>query len=152
MRLHLPALLVACLLAGCAPIPRDPDRTLERVRGGVLLAGASHDPPHVRLGGATGPQGDDVERVNALARTLGARVRWVEGDHEGLLGALHARHLHLVVGGVDADSPWAQQVGLTRPYPALDDEGRTVQRVMAVPPGENAWLMQVEAVVHPERG
>lgn len=140
--------LLACAVA-CAPYPRDPDRTLERVRGGVLLAGASHDPPHVVLPAAGPPTGDDVARVEALARSVDARVEWVRGEHEGLMHALHARRLHLVAGGVDAKSPWARQVALTRPYPARDGEGRRIERVMAVPPGENGWLMQVESVVHP---
>lgn len=148
MRLLLLAALLAAT-AGCRPYPRDPERTLERVRGGVLLAGVSHDPPHVALPADGPPHGGDVARIEALARSVGARVEWVRGDHEGLLHALHVRRLHLVAGGVAADSPWKSKVGMTRPYPARDARGREVRRVMAVPPGENAWLMQVEAVVHP---
>lgn len=148
MRLACLPLLLACL-AACTPYPRDPDRTLERVRGGMLLAGVSHDPPHVVLPVAGKPSGADVARIEALARSVDARVQWVRTDHEGLMHALHVRRLHVVAGGVAADSPWTSKVGMTRPYPARDAHGREVRRVMAVPPGENAWLMQVESIVHP---
>lgn len=142
--------LVLCVVA-CTPYPRDPDRTLERVRGGVLLAGVSPDPPYVVLPADGPPQGSDVDRLQAVARAVGARIEWVPGDHDGLMHDLHGRRLHAVVGGIAVDSPWKAQVALTRPFDARDAQGRQVHRVIALPPGENAWVMHVESVVHPVR-
>jgi hypothetical protein len=72
--------------------------------------------------------------------------------------ALSERRLDLVVAGLDAESPWAQDVSLTTDYLTADevvtvpgaepvDTGTHLSgldHVMAVPPGENAWQSTVE--------
>lgn len=68
-------LLAAFTLQGCAPWPRDPERTLDESTGGTLRVGASEAPPSLTRGdsGATGPEADLVE---AFARSIDARVEW----------------------------------------------------------------------------
>lgn len=139
---------LAVALIGCSgEFPRDPDRTSARMRGGVIQVGISHDPPHVVVPMSGAPSGSDVARILALARRHGARVHWVRGDHEGLMRDLQARRLQAVIGGVHADSPWGPHVGLSREFDAVDAEGRTIRRVIAMPPGENAWLMSLDTLL-----
>jgi polar amino acid transport system substrate-binding protein len=148
-------LLTALACAACAActLPRDADGTLDRVRGGTLRAGAAGAPPWVTDSlGALG--GVEVRLVEELARSVGARVAWTRRREAELLPALHARELDLVIGGLTDDEPWAEQVAFTHPY-LVDTVGvgvargavtRTVVRrhVLAVAPGENAWLVHVE--------
>ena len=148
------SLLVLGVLAGAAcGLPRDADGTLDRVRGGTLRVGVSTAPPWVTDSlGALG--GVEVRLVEDLARSLDARPSWTRGREAELMEALHARELDLVVGGLTAEEPWAKQVAFTHPY-HVDTVGvgttpgtvtRTVERrhVLAVAPGENAWLVRVE--------
>jgi polar amino acid transport system substrate-binding protein len=118
------ALLVT---AGACDFPRDPEGTLDRVRGGVLRAGVTASPPWTLLGPA-GPHGIEVTLVEQLAAETDATVQWVEGSEESLLAALELRELDLVVGGLTSTNPWAGKVTFTHPY-------LTTAAVVAVPQG-----------------
>lgn len=134
--MRLPALLLALLATSSCGLPRDPEGTLERVRGGVLRVGAVADPPWV--GRDTDHlRGVEVALARALAADLGAELRWNHGGETRLMAALQNFELDLVIGGITEDSPYADEVGFTRPY----YQGH----VLAGPPGENAWLMTLEA-------
>jgi polar amino acid transport system substrate-binding protein len=124
MRSALAALLAAVLLAGCG-IPRDPERTLARVQGGILRVGVTASDPWARLPGGE-PSGVEVELVKRFAAELRARVEWVAGAEAELMADLEVRELDLVVGGLTADTPWQQQAAITRSYV-------TTRTVVAVP-------------------
>jgi polar amino acid transport system substrate-binding protein len=145
-RSGLAALVAAALLAvgaaGCG-IPRDPESTLDRVRGGTLRAGITASEPWTTLEGGR-PGGVEVELVEQFAHELGAKVEWVDGSEAELIGALEVRELDLVVGGLTADTPWKSKAAITRSY-------ATTRVVVAVPasqppPGDIAGLrVAVEA-------
>lgn len=109
------AFLVAVALAGCG-IPRDPEGTLERVTGGTLVAGAVAVEPWVVAEDGRPAGGVEVRLAEEFARTLDADVEWMSGSEHELLAALEAGELDLVVGGLDASSPWGTRVSFTRPY------------------------------------
>jgi polar amino acid transport system substrate-binding protein len=143
-----PFLLLAFALA-CG-LPRDPEGTLERVRGGTLRVGFVVDTPWVTAAGQ-GAGGIEGRIVAELARELGARVAWRHAAETPLLTALHDGDLDLVVAGLTKDSPWAAKASFTRPYyvdtTTVDGEPVTVPHVVAVRPGENAWQVHVEQVL-----
>ena len=116
--------VLALLPAGCG-IPRDPEGTLERVRGGTLRAGITASAPWTTLEGGR-PGGVEVELVERFAGELGARVEWVDGSEADLMAALEMRELDLVVGGLTADTPWQAKAAITRSY-------ATTRVVVAVP-------------------
>ena len=104
------------LLAGTASFPKDPEDTLNRVlQARTLRVGYTHAEPWVVPSGAE-PQGIEPELVRAFAQTLGARVAWVAGTEQHLYQALEQHELDLLIAGTTAESPWKEQVGLTRPY------------------------------------
>jgi polar amino acid transport system substrate-binding protein len=120
----LAVLLAAGLLAACG-VPRDPEGTLDRVRGGTLRAGISQHEPWTRLG--TGqPSGVEVRLVERFARELGATVQWSDGSEAELVAAMEVRELDLMVAGLTADTPWQAKVAITRGY-------ATTRVVVAVP-------------------
>ncbi|TQM79180.1 extracellular solute-binding protein (family 3) [Saccharothrix saharensis] len=152
--------LVVVAAGGCQ-WPRDADGTADRVRDGTIRVGVANNPPWTVVdGGGAGrePGGVEVELVRRLADSLGARVQWVPGGEAELMAALSERGLDLVVAGLDAESPWEQDVALTTDYLTTDEAvavpaGEPVDtgthlagldHVMAVPPGENAWQSTVE--------
>jgi polar amino acid transport system substrate-binding protein len=116
---------VCGMLAGCE-YPRDPEGTLDRVRGGVMRVGVAAVDPWVKLPPGRPPAGVEVELVRRFAATLGARVDWVEGTESELMEALHGRQLDVVIAGLTRRSEWQRVAALTRPYV-------TTQVVIAAP-------------------
>ncbi|GGQ49743.1 substrate-binding periplasmic protein [Couchioplanes azureus] len=119
--------VVLVLVAGCE-WPRDAGNTLADVRDGVLRVGLTESPPWAWAPDQGDPQGAEVWLVQRLAQRLGARIEWYPGSESALMPALKDRVLDLVVGGLDAQSPWTGHASLTRPYV-------TTRTVVAAPPG-----------------
>lgn len=132
-------LIVPLLLGATCEAPRDPHKTLERVRGGVLMVGVAEAPPVLEKRGEDA-SGVEAETIRGFARSLGARVQWNWGAQEKQLGDLHEFRLDLVAGGIGSKTPWSAKVAITRPY--LESGGE--KYVLAAPPGENAFLEQLE--------
>ncbi len=126
-RLVAVAGVVLVSVAGCG-WPRDAEGTLDEVRGGVLRVGITENPPWTRVADDGVAGGAEARLVERLAVRIGARIEWVPGSESTLMAALKGRVLDLVVGGLDARSPWVEQASLTRPY-------LTARTVVAVPPG-----------------
>jgi polar amino acid transport system substrate-binding protein len=125
-------LVLAC---ACADLPRDPEGTLDRVRGGTLRVGGVDAPPWIVREGerATGPE---AELVEAFARSLGARVEWRWASQDEHMHALERFELDLVAAGLTQATPWRTRVALTRPWLRRPKE----RHVLAAPPGENGIL------------
>jgi ABC-type amino acid transport substrate-binding protein len=148
-------LLPALLLAGCGTsLPRDPEGTLDRVRGGTLRVGVSANPPWAETPASLGPGLDEPAEtptgieptlVADFARSLDAEVDWSTGGEEALVADLENGRLDLVVGGLTADSPWSEHAALTRPYVTVPGpDGEAEPHVMATAMGENAFLVALE--------
>lgn len=140
------------LLAGCF-VPRDPDKTLERVDARrELVVGVISAPPLTVVNGDQ-VSGSEAELMTAFARTRGASVRWVVGNGEQLVEKLDHHDVDLMVGGLTAQSPFKSKVGLTRGYVTDRDEyGKRVERVVAAPLGENALVTALERFFDERRG
>ena len=138
----IPVVLLGVLLAGC-DMPRDPNGTIERARGGVLRVGAATAPPWVVHRTDGRPVGLEAELVTEFARSLDARVEWHRGSADELLEKLQKRELDVVIAGLTATTPWKTHVGITRPY-RKDHEH---ERVLAVAAGENATLVALDRLI-----
>lgn len=144
---RLLVLLAVAALTGC-DFPRDPEGTLDAVRGAELVVGVSEAPPWIE-GGGREPQGIEADIVRRVADALDAEIRWIWLPAEEQMTRLARFELHLAVGRHTRDSPLAREVGATRPwYVSTERHGDTeVTRryhVFLVPPGENGWLMWLE--------
>lgn len=96
-------------------MPKDPNQTLDRVRGGTLRAGISANPPWTAINGGKF-SGIEVTLIQRFANSLDARVEWTPGTESALLEALSQGTLDIVVAGLTADTPWKRKVALTRDY------------------------------------
>jgi polar amino acid transport system substrate-binding protein len=106
---------ILLLAAACNTLPRDPERTSERARQGVMRVGLVEDPPWVvRTAGE--PAGAEVELVRRFAGRLGANPQWFWGSEQQHMEALRRFELDLVIAGLDDRTPWKKTVGITRPY------------------------------------
>lgn len=138
--------LAAGLLTGCGTsLPADPEGTLERVRDGQLRVGVSANAPWTETRDGAEPAGIEPDLVREFAATLNARIQWSEGGEEKLVDELERGNLDIVLGGLTKDTPWAEKVAVTAPYTeATDGYGETRKHVIAAPPGENAFLVELE--------
>lgn len=148
--------LLTALLTGCGvQIPTDPDGTLEAVRSsGELRVGVSPHPPFTTLpaGEDQPPGGTEIELVTGFARSVGAEPVFVVGGEEALVKQLEEREIDVLVGGLTATSPWSNKVAFTRPYATTPEDGKQVKHVLAVVPGENALLSELERYLDGEGG
>jgi len=133
------ALLALPLALGCH-LPHDPEGTHLRVRGGTMRVGITENEPWTRLEPEEKPRGLEVELVQKFARQLEAEIEWVRDSESNLIERLHRGELDLVIGGLTQSTPWSDRVGLTQPYVELPDK----KHVMAVPQGENRWLLELD--------
>jgi polar amino acid transport system substrate-binding protein len=115
-RLASLALIGAASLALCAcQYPRDPEGTLDSVRGGTMAVGVVVDPPWAEFEGGEAV-GVEPSLIRAFADQLDADVEWVPGSESELVAAMSGYQLDVIIGGLDRSSPWAKEVALTRPY------------------------------------
>jgi len=136
--------LVLLLTACSVRIPADPDGTLERVTGGQLRVGVSHNPPWTDISGDA-PTGTETKLIAGFAVARDAGVVWEAGGEEQLMTQLRDGRLDVVIGGLTDESPWTSHAALTTPYTqAARADGSTEQHVLAVPLGENAFMVALE--------
>jgi hypothetical protein len=127
-------LLALALCASCNGIPKDPDRTLDRVRAerqykvGIIASGEPIGADRQRL---------FLSRVSAASQ---ARPALEVGAAEPLLAKLEEGELDLVLGPMAAHSPWSKLVTFLPPLgEQVTSEGH-VHLVAAARHGENAWI------------
>lgn len=130
------------VLIGCENFPKDPEHTLSKVIGGTLKVGITHHPPFTVVSGDSTltPGGIEVELVESFARELNAQIVWVHETESQLFKMLKSREIDMVIGGITQKSPWKTHAGFSRPYLKREKE----KYVMAISPGENAFLMRIE--------
>ncbi|PPG38713.1 transporter substrate-binding domain-containing protein [Pseudoclavibacter sp. RFBA6] len=134
------------MLCGCGmSVPTDPDGTLDRVRGGELRVGISHNPPFTGIAEGADPTGVEVDLVEAFADELGASITWVDGSEAALVQGLEDGTLDLAIAGFRDDSLYVDKAGSTQPFLETEDAaGGKVSHVMLTPMGENAFLVELE--------
>lgn len=140
---------VALGLIGCsAHYPADPDGTLDRVSGGSLRVGVSHQPPWTDTAGENSPDdpgGIEAQLIEDYAASIDADVEWHAGGEEQLIKLLSERELDVVIGGFSDQSPWSSDVALTTDYAkSVGVDGKTTKHVMAIQMGENAFMTSLE--------
>jgi polar amino acid transport system substrate-binding protein len=138
-----PAIRVLCVasmaMAAACGLPRDPEGSIDRIRRtGVLRAGITPHPPFT-----TDTGGPEADVITAFAHSLGASVQWHRASEAALFEALERFELDVAIGGFTADNPWGPKLGFSRPY--VEVGGR--QHVVAVAPGENRLLLELERVL-----
>lgn len=136
-------LLVA---AGCqGSIPADAQGTLDRATEGELRVGIAENAPWTEVAPDGSVSGTEVELLNDYAETIDAEIRWIPGGENVLAAEMKEGNLDLVIGGLASDVPWTSEIALTRPYAITQGpDGKPVDIVMGVRPGENALLVDLE--------
>jgi hypothetical protein len=145
-RVALLCLLLFCC-AGCG-MPHDVEQTSQRIDQGLMRVGAIDDPPLLSRRPDGSATGREAELVRAFAHLRNARIEWHWGNEDDHMNALEKHDLDVVVGGLTPQTPWKSKVGLSLPYRIDSTDGKPQNHVVALPPGENHWLMQWDDFVH----
>lgn len=144
---HLILLGVLLLVvAGCqGNFPADARGSLDRATEGELRVGIAENAPWTEVAPDGSVSGTEVELLNDYAETIDAEIRWIPGGENVLAAEMKEGNLDLVIGGLASDVPWTSEIALTRPYAtAQGPDGKPVDIVMGVRPGENALLVDLE--------
>ncbi len=91
--------------------------------------------------------GVEPNLLSEFAGQRDAKIAWTADAESDLLRALEHRQLDIVIGGLTNSTPWSKHVALTQPYLTLDGE----EHVMAVPQGENRWLLELDRFLQNHR-
>jgi polar amino acid transport system substrate-binding protein len=155
-------LLTAALTVAACQFPRDPDGTLDRVRGGTMVVGWTVHEPWVIGTDGDAPGGLEPDLMEALAREIGAEVEWAELPEAELGEALRRKVVDVGIGGLTVDSLLRREVSLTRSYVTAhlevatptggdlpDDLEGTRVAVQAHSPGEGRLRQATKAIVVP---
>jgi len=135
------AILAFSLLTVACGLPRDPEKTSERIASThELRVGVTDNPPWVDATHAE-PSGVEPNLVRRYAASTGARVLWTKGSESALVRSLQEHELDLVIGGFDAKTQWSSTAGPTQPF-AKDAEGK--KHIFLAAPGENRFLLSVD--------
>lgn len=152
-----PLVMLAALLlaaAGCqGSFPADTQGTLERATGGELRVGIAENPPWTDVAPDGTVSGSEVDLLEAYAETIDAEIRWVSAGENTLAAEMVEGNIDLVIGGLASDVPWTSQIALTRPYTSTEGpDGKSVDIVMGVRPGENALMVDLERYLAEQGG
>jgi ABC-type amino acid transport substrate-binding protein len=137
--MRLFTLLALAVALGACDLPRDPEGTLERVEGSSVRVGITESPPWTVITEGE-PRGVEPALLEELARDLDAEIEWVDGSESEILEEIEEGHVDVAIGGFTADNPWSKKVTFIQPYFTLGKD----EHVMAVPHGENAWIVRLE--------
>jgi polar amino acid transport system substrate-binding protein len=95
--------------------PRDAEDSLDKIQNNSIRVGFTNATPWVWPSGDSA-SGIEAEIVTEFAKSLNAKVEWVEGTEEQLYDALKKDEIDMLVAGITAKTPWKEEVGLTKPY------------------------------------
>jgi ABC-type amino acid transport substrate-binding protein len=139
--LRLWLVLPPLLLAACA-IPRDPEKTSERIASTrELRVGVTDNSPWVNAAASGEPAGIEPDLVRRFAARIGARVRWSRGSETSLAQSLKHHELDVAIGGFDARSPWKSIAGVSQPFAETADKKK---HVFLTAPGENRFTLTLD--------
>ena len=131
---------LAIMTASCG-LPRDPDKTSQRVASThELRVGVTDNPPWTDARDAE-PTGSEPDLVRRFAASTGARVLWTRGSESSLVRSLKEHELDIVMGGFDSKTQWSSTAGPTQPF-AKDADGK--KHVMLAAPGENRFILSLD--------
>lgn len=140
--LYLSFGLFCTILASCH-IPYDIRNTLNEATGDTLRVGISANPPWTILDKGQQPAGLEVKLIQTFAKKIDARIKWVKGTESNLLPQLEKAKLHILIAGLTTASPLVKHTGK-----AVYLKNKKANHVIAIPAGENAFLMRLQQFLH----
>src|SRR3954471_22603681 len=141
-------ILASSILTASCGLPRDPEKTSERIASThELRVGVSANPPWTDDSGAV-PQGIEPDLARRFAATVGAHVAWTGGSETTLVEALKHHELDLVIGGFDKKTQWSSTAGISQPF-TRDADGK--RHVMLAAAGENRFILALDRFLTAEK-
>jgi hypothetical protein len=134
-----PVLLL--LLPAACGLPRDPDKTSERIASThELRVGVTDHGPWTDARSSE-PGGIEPDLVRAFAARQRAHVLWSHGSETELAQSLKHHEIDLAIGGFDAKTPWKSITGVSQPFAESDDKKK---HVMLAQSGENQFILTLD--------
>jgi ABC-type amino acid transport substrate-binding protein len=136
-----PIAVCLILLTSACALPRDPEKTSERLASShELRVGVTDNGDWVNAQAAE-PSGIEPDLVRQFAQRIGARVLWTRGSETSLAQALKHHELDIAIGGFDAKAPWKSIAGVSQPFLETADKKK---HVFLTAPGENRFILTLD--------
>lgn len=137
--------LSTLLVVGCANLPNDQHESTTRIRqSGTIVVGVSRENDNAALF-----EKREKPLVEKIAARLDAKIEWRADNAHRLLEDLEDLKLPLVAASVSCDTPFADRIGLSKPY--FTDENQDKEYCLAIAPGENRLLLLVDETIAEEQ-
>ncbi len=135
---------LSVLISGCANLPQDQHGATAQIRqSGIIVVGISPKSEN-----ATPFEERERYLAQKIAARLGAKIEWRTGNTHRLLEDLEELKLPLVAAAIPCDTPFANRIGLSKPY--FKDETRGEKYCLAIAPGENRLLLLADEIIAEE--
>lgn len=146
-------LLLLTFVTGCSQVPSDPEGTLSKIeKRRAIHVGVINNPPWAESDGIS-TSGIEPRLVNGLAKEMQVVPVYESGSEQELTRRLKRFELDLMIGGLNSTSPRAGELGFSVPHAKrVDEHGESHEYVLAVPPGENAWLSRLDSYLRARSG
>lgn len=111
-------LFVLALLLGVFSANAFAGSTLDKVKAaGVITVGNSPDyPPFESIGDKGERVGFDVDLLDAIAKKMGIKIKWVTMDFAAIVTAVQSGQVDMGMSGFSVSPERAEQVGFSAPY------------------------------------
>ncbi len=114
---RLQLLLVPALAILAAAFPANAQNTLETVKQkGTLVAGSSAEYPPFEYVAGGKLVGYDVDMAEEITRRMGVKVAWEKIDFKGIVAALTARRVDVLITALTWTPERAERIAFSEPY------------------------------------
>lgn len=129
------------ILTSCS-FPKDSNDSLTKAKQHGLQVGIVHNPPFTIYTDGKA-SGTEVGLIEKFAAKEGLNVDYTYGSESILVKKMEDYKLHLILGGFEKETVWAQKAGITTRY--------NDKNVLLIARGENELLYKLEAVLLKEK-
>ena len=130
-----------CLSVAACGMPRDPEKTSERIASTHELRVGVTDNGEWADAQSAEPRGIEPDLVRRFAAQTGAHVLWTRGSETSLVHALKENELDIAIGGFDKKTAWKSVAGVSQPFAATADKKK---HVFLAAPGENRFILTLD--------
>jgi len=130
--------IIFSILISCS-FPHDSKESWKKAQTKGLVVGVIDNPPFATKQNDTFV-GSEIQYINQFAKNNKLQISFYSASASKLMEGLKNYEYSLVIGGIEKNTPWKSEIGLSKPYDS--------KHVFAIPKGENKLLFNLESFIN----